>query len=304
MTATRSKDAGPPIIGTGSTGVQVVPELAKEVAELTVYQRTPIWVLPKFDVKFFPLVQRLFARFPVTQRTLRWYTDAILDFSMVITMWKYRHFKVFNKGISHSRGSIGCCWCATGTVAKAQPRFRLRLQAADHLQQLLSGVHQIACASGDQRHRPDRADGIVANDGTKRLIDTLVLATGFDVWEANLPAIEVIGREGQNLGKWWRETNSRPTKAFRCPFPNFLSMASPYAWVGLSWFNTVEYQMRHMDRLFGELQRRDARTFEVTEEANARFLDRMMKLMEDSAFELGNCVNFTVVLVQEPHRQG
>ena len=28
--------------------------------------------------------------------------------------------------------------------------------------------------------------------------------------------------------------------------------------------NTVEYEMRHMDRLFGELQRRGARTFEVT----------------------------------------
>ena len=42
-------------------------------------------------------------------------------------------------------------------------------------------------------------------DGTKRFIDTLVLATGFDVWDANLPAIEVIGREGRNLGKWWRE---------------------------------------------------------------------------------------------------
>ena len=35
------------IIGTGSTAVQVIPELAKDVSELTVYQRTPIWVLPK-----------------------------------------------------------------------------------------------------------------------------------------------------------------------------------------------------------------------------------------------------------------
>ena len=72
-------------------------------------------------------------------------------------------------------------------------------------------------------------------------------------------------------------------------FPNFLTMASPYAWVGLSWFNTVEYQMRHMNRLFGELQRRGARTFEVTEQANARFLDRMTTLLEDSVFQLGSC---------------
>ena len=37
-------------------------------------------------------------------------------------------------------------------------------------------------------------------------------------------------------------------------FPNFLSLAGPYASSGLSYFNTMEYQMRHMDRLFGELQ--------------------------------------------------
>jgi len=72
-------------------------------------------------------------------------------------------------------------------------------------------------------------------------------------------------------------------------FPNFLSMASPFAWVGLSWFNTVEYQMRHMDRLFGEVQRRGGRTFEVTEQANARFLDRMTELLDDSVFHLGSC---------------
>jgi len=51
----------------------------------------------------------------------------------------------------------------------------------------------------------------------------------------------------------------------------------------------VEYQMRHMNRLFGELQRRGAHTFEVTEQANARFLERMTTLLEDSAFHLGNC---------------
>jgi cation diffusion facilitator CzcD-associated flavoprotein CzcO len=141
--------------------------------------------------------------------------------------------------------------------------------------------------SGIERIEPD---GIVACDGTKRFIDTLVLATGFDVWDANLPAIEVIGREGRNLGKWWRETRFQAYEGISVPsFPNFLTMASPYSWVGLSWFNTVEYQMRHMDRLLGELQRRGARTFEVTEQANARFLDRMTKLLEDSAFNLGNC---------------
>ena len=67
-------------------------------------------------------------------------------------------------------------------------------------------------------------------------------------------------------------------------------MSSPFAWVGLSWFNTVEYQMRHMNRLLGELQRREAQTFEVTEDANTRFYARMTELLDDSVFHLGDCV--------------
>ena len=125
----------------------------------------------------------------------------------------------------------------------------------------------------------------------RRVIDTLVLATGFDLWDANLPAIEVVGREGRNLGKWWRENRFQAYQGLSVPyFPNFLTLASPYALVGLSWFNTVEYQMRHMNRLFGELQRRGASTFEVTEQANARFLDRMTELLDGSVFFRGNCV--------------
>ena len=47
--------------------------------------------------------------------------------------------------------------------------------------------------------------------------------------------------------------------------------------------------MRHMDRLFGEVKRRGATTFEVTEDANDRYQDRMTELLADSLFTLGNC---------------
>ena len=80
--------------------MQVIPELAKEVSELTVYQRTPIWVMPKFDFGFSPAVQRLFARVPLAQRILRWFTDTSMDFMMVVAMWKFRYFKGLNRAAS------------------------------------------------------------------------------------------------------------------------------------------------------------------------------------------------------------
>ena len=107
-------------------------------------------------------------------------------------------------------------------------------------------------------------------DGRKAKIDTLVLATGFDMWEANFPAIEIVGRGDRNLGKCWRETRFQAYQGVSIPaFPNFLSLASPYAFCGLSFFNTMEYQMRHIGRLFGELPSGEATLLRPTTVRNA-----------------------------------
>ena len=279
------------IVGTGSTAVQVIPELAKEVSELTVYQRTPIWVMPKLDFGFSPAVQRFFARVPLTQRIVRWFTDTGMDSMMVVAMWKFRYFKRLNITASdlakvHRFLSVR----DKELRRKLTPEYDYgckRPTVSNSYYRALTKPHVHLETTGIERIEPD---GIVTRDGAKRFIDTLVLATGFDVWDANLPAIEVIGRDGRNLGKWWRENRFQAYEGVSVPyFPNFLTMAGPYVWVGLSWFNTVEYQMRHMDRLFRELQRRGGATFEVTEQANARFLDRMTELLGNSVFYAGNC---------------
>ena len=279
------------VIGTGSTGVQVIPELAKKASELTVYQRTPIWVMPKPDVALSPAVQRIFARLPVAQRIVRWVTDTAIEFMMVIAMWKFRYFKRVNFAAADLSKLYRLLSVRdTQLWRKLNPDYDFgckRPTMSNSYYRAFTKPHVHLETSGIERIEPD---GIVACDGTKRFIDTLVLATGYDVWDANMPAIEMIGRDGRDLGKWWRDTRFQAYQGISVPyFPNFLTMASPYAWVGLSWFNTVEYQMRHMNRLFGELQRRGARTFEVTEQANARFLDRMDELLDKSVFYAGNC---------------
>jgi cation diffusion facilitator CzcD-associated flavoprotein CzcO len=81
------------LIGTGATAVQLIPELSKTVADLTVYQRTPIWVAPKLDFGFSPIVQRLFARMPLVQRALRWVTDSLLEFMTFTAVLNYPYFR-------------------------------------------------------------------------------------------------------------------------------------------------------------------------------------------------------------------
>lgn len=281
------------VIGTGSTGVQLIPELAKQVSDLTVYQRTAIWVMPKLDFGFSPSVQRIFARRPLTQQALRRSTDNFTDLLVLIAMWKYRYFKVVNKAVGYIAALHRFVSLRDKELRRAlTPRYEYGCKRPT-----LSNSYYRAFSKPNVRLETagiDRieSDGVVACDGTKQVVDTLVLATGFDVWNSNLPAFEILGRDGRNLGKWWRENKFQAYEGLTVPgFPNFLSLSSPFAWVGMSWFDTVECQMRHMKRLFGELQRRDRSTFEVTEEANARFLDRMTTLLGDSVFALGNCAS-------------
>lgn len=281
------------VIGTGATAVQLIPELARRAADLTVYQRTPIWVVPKIDVRFGALARRLFARVPATQRAVRAVTDGLYEFLVYVGVLRYDSVGRLNGAARLLAGAHRFASIRDRDLRrKLTPDYEFgckRPTFSNSYYRTFTRPHVHLQADGIDRVE---ADGIVNADGTKTVIDTLVLATGFDLWEANFPAIEVIGRDGRDLGKWWRDTRFQAYQGVTVPrFPNFLSLASPYAFLGLNFFNTMDYQMRHMDRLFGELKRRGATTFEVTEEANARYLDQMTELLGDSLFTVGDCAS-------------
>jgi cation diffusion facilitator CzcD-associated flavoprotein CzcO len=279
------------IIGTGATAVQLIPVLAKRAADLTVYQRTAIHVVPKLDFPISSRLQRLFARAPLVQRVFRWVTDILYELGMVLTVLKYPYLRRVN--------------IAAADLAKINRFISIRDKK---LRAELTPDYDFGCKRPTYSNSYYRTftkpnvhlqtadieriepDGIVTADGQKVSVDTLVLATGFDLWDTNLPAIELIGRGGCNLGKWWRENRFQTYQGVSIPaFPNYLSLASPYGFSGLSFFIGMEYQMRHMQRLFDEVNRKGATTFEVTEEATAAFFDRMTKMLDMSVFNRGDC---------------
>ncbi|MDQ4054795.1 MAG: NAD(P)/FAD-dependent oxidoreductase [Actinomycetota bacterium] len=279
------------IIGTGATAVQLIPELAKRAGHLTVFQRTPIWVTPKMDFTMPRPVQQLFARVPLTQRAARRVNSAWLEAMMVTAVIHYRQGKVFNE------------------IAARIAKRHLHKQISDpEMRQALTPDYSFGCKrpTFSNTYYPSftrddvdlettsieriTANGVVTTDGRETEIDVLVLATGFDMWDANFPAISVIGRDGKDLGRWWRSTRFQAYQGIAVPgFPNFLSLASPYSYSGLSFFTTIEGQMKHIDRLLTEVRRRGATTFEVRDPANEEFLGWVTERLDDSVFSLGSC---------------
>ena len=279
------------VIGTGATAVQLIPTIAPELKELTVYQRTAIWVTPKKDGAIPPWLQKLFARVPITQRAVRLLGSGVLELLMVTAVLHYRQAQRLNRlAESTSKKHLARQVADPETRRKLTPDYDFGCKRPTFSNTYFPTFNRSNVNLETTPIDHIEPDGIVTTDGKKTEIDTLVLATGFNLWDLNFPAIEVIGREGRNLGKWWRDNRFQAYEGVAVPyFPNYLTLASPYSYSGLSYFTTIESQMKHMGRLFGELRKRNAATFEVTQQANDDFLNRMTENLKDSVFNLGSC---------------
>jgi cation diffusion facilitator CzcD-associated flavoprotein CzcO len=278
------------VIGTGATSVQLVPTIAKKLRALTVFQRTPIYVLPKPDLRIPKRAQSLFARFPVTQRASRFIGWATVEALLV--------------GVLHYRKA------ANGTARKLAIRY-LHSQIEDpDLRRKLTPEYTFGCkrptVSTDyfrtfnephvhletapiERIEPG---AIVTADGTRHDIDTLILATGYNLWDLGFPAFEIVGRDGRNLGKWWREDGFQSYLGSSMPqFPNLLTLDGPWVYSGLSFFQTLEPQMSIIERLFSELRRTGSTRWEVTESAHKAFFARMRDGLRSTVFVRGDCAS-------------
>lgn len=61
------------LIGTGSTGVQIVAELGGKVRELTVFQRTAQWIYPMPNLRYSPLTRAVLSTWPKLNRLGYWF---------------------------------------------------------------------------------------------------------------------------------------------------------------------------------------------------------------------------------------
>ena len=279
------------VIGTGATSVQLVPTIARDVDAMTVFQRTPIYVLPKLDLRIPERTQALFRRLPVIQKASRFAGWATVEALLVFGVLHYRRFRM------------------TNAIARKLAIRYLYSQVEDpELRRKLTPEYTFGCkrptVSNDYFptfNRPNvtletspieqiEPGAIVTADGTRNEIDTLVLATGYNLWDLGFPPFEIIGREGRNLGKWWREEGFQSYLGSSIPkFPNLLTLDGPWVYSGLSYFQTLEPQMTIIERLFIELRRRDATRWEVTESAHQAFFARMRDGLRSTVFQNGDC---------------
>jgi cation diffusion facilitator CzcD-associated flavoprotein CzcO len=274
------------VIGTGASAIQFVPAIADRVAALTVFQRTPPWVIPKFDRSFNARHKRLARWFPPYRRYVR-----------------DRLFWIHEQRAAGFTGNP-----ATLSRAKALAVQALHRQVPDHtLRAKLTPDYQIGCKrlliSNDWyptltkpgvqvrtgEVREVRPDAVVGADGVPVPADVLIYGTGFDAHH-NVTRLSITGREGIPLAHAWQDGSQAYLGTTVSGFPNMFVMTGPNTGLGHnSQIFMIEAQARYTVACVRAVRRRGATWLDVRADVQHAFNDWLQHRMAVTVWETGGC---------------
>jgi 4-hydroxyacetophenone monooxygenase len=225
------------VIGTGASAFQFAPEVAKEAAQLTIFQRTPPWMAPTPDYHH-----------PTTAPE-RW----LLEHAPFYEKWyRFWLFWMLTDGI-YEQVKADPAWSGTDAVsaANAELRAALSLVIAAQAEGAPGLASQLipAYPPGGKRMLRDNGvwisalrrpnvelvtetidsitkSGIVTADGQERPFDVIIYGTGFTASQF-LKTFKIRGRGGRELHEAW-DGDARAYLGMTTPgFPNFFMIYGP-----------------------------------------------------------------------------
>ncbi|MCV7091706.1 flavin-containing monooxygenase [Mycobacterium interjectum] len=278
------------IVGTGASAVQVIPEIAPIVSHLTVFQRTPIWCFPKFDLPL-PAPVRLAMRVPGSKVVQRVLSQVFVELTFSLAAQYFTVFPLAKRmrsaGLAYLRKQV------TDPAVREQltPRYAVGCKRPGFHNEYLASFNRDNVRLVTEPIDKITPAAVATTDGETHEVDVLVLATGFKVMDTdNVPTFAVAGSGGRSLSRFWDEHRLQAYEGVSVPgFPNMFSVFGPYGYVGSSYFALIETQTHHIVRCLKRARRDGATRVEVTKEANERYFAEMMRKRHRQIFWQDSC---------------
>ena len=215
------------VLGTGSTGVQIVTALAGTAKPLTMFQRTAQWILPYPNRRYTRLTKAAHRRFGALDRISLRTTQIYFEwFARALTRPGLRRRLV---GWSCRRNLEG--------IEDPELRRKLTPPYEPMCKRLIMSDGFYDAVQRDDVEIVDTViervepEGIRTTDGVLHELDVLVMATGFDA-HAYVRPLALTGTGGRTLDEAWAE-GPRSYRTVALPgFPNFFMLIGPQSPVG------------------------------------------------------------------------
>jgi cation diffusion facilitator CzcD-associated flavoprotein CzcO len=275
------------VVGAGASAVQFVPRLADEASRLTVFQRSPNYLMPKPDKPYTAVHRTLFRIAPVTQTVERGGIWAIMEQFAQGLRDDSRTGKV-NKGIAmrHLKKQVK----DPTLLAKLTPDYPIgckRVLFSNEFYPALAQANVDVVTSAVTAVTPD---GVIDAEGVEHKVDAIIYATGFDAQDF-LESIDITGVGGQKLATQWVDGAHAYLGMYVPNFPNLFVTYGPNTNLGGgSIIYMLEAQARHMRQAVDRLEAGKFTTVEVTAAADEAYDKEIQDLLDVSVWS--HCENW------------
>jgi cation diffusion facilitator CzcD-associated flavoprotein CzcO len=279
------------VIGTGASAVQVIPSIAPLVDRLTVFQRTPIWCLPKLDGEVPHALRTLLRRVPSARRPARIASQAFVEATFPLPAHFHGVVPLSRVGERVGRDFLRREVHDRELRRKLTPRYALGCKRPAFANDYLATFNRENVLLETDAIEAITRGGVRVAGGAEHPLDVLVLATGFKVFESgNMPPFPIRGNGGVDLEEWWDANRFQAYEGVSVPgFPNMFSILGPYGYNGSSYFHLIETQARHIVRCLRRARRTGSTLVEVTPQANERYFESMLARRHNQIFFQDTC---------------
>lgn len=278
------------IIGTGASAVQIIPEIAPLVAQLTVFQRTPIWCFPKFDVPL-PAAARWAMQIPGGKVAQRLLSQAFVEVTFPISAHYFTVLPLAKRMEGVGKAYLRRQVRDPAVRDQLTPRYAVGCKRPGFHNDYLATFNRDNVRLVTTAIDKITPEAVATTDGEAHEVDVLILATGFKVMDTDsMPTFAITGSGGTTLSDFWDRHRLQAYEGVSVPgFPNMFSIVGPYGYVGSSYFALIETQTHHIVRCLKRARRDGAARVEVTERANERFFAEMLRKRHRQIFWQDSC---------------
>lgn len=270
------------VIGNAASAVQFVPEIAKRVSQLTVYQRSANWILPKIDRPYAKWEQRLSARVPFITRLYRWYIWVAGEYGVLPAI----------KGNRFARWIIRtlCQRNLKRHIKSPAMREQLTPNYPVGAKRVLFSDHYYPALTRDNVRLITSAiesftdTGIKTEDGAEQDFDVVIYGTGFKT-NPFLAHIDLQGRDGVSIRDAWRDGAHAYLGVSTHGFPNLHMLYGPNTNLGhTSIIIMLEAQADYVLRLMRKMSQQAVSSSEVASDCEAAFNQEVQSRLANMAF--------------------
>ena len=276
------------VIGTGASAAQFVPEIQPKVARLTVFQRTPAWVLPRMTRRITAVEKAIYRHVPGAQRLTR----AALYWGRECWAVGFLHPRINRFAQRYAKRYLRRQVPHSDLRAKLTPTYVMgckRVLLSNDYWPALTRDNVDVVTEKIQRVEPT---GIVTTDGVMHPVDTIIFGTGFHVTDPPIMTI-VRGRDGRTLAQAWTPTMRAHLGTTVHGFPNMFLLLGPNTALGhSSVVLMIEAQTKQILEALQHLRHTGAATIEPTVEAQRQHTEKVDNAMAGTVWTSGGCTSW------------